>query len=140
EADGGTVDGGDHRFRHLEDAQRDEAAAVAMLLGTLAAAVEGPGAAAEVGARTERAAGAGDDDGAHAVVGVGAVEGGDELTDDGRVDGVEPVGAVERERRDPVRVVVEQRLEGYQNPRARTSLPPAAGPLRARRAPRSPAS
>src|SRR2546426_1004444 len=56
----------------------------------------------------------------------GAVEGGDELTDDGRVDGVEPVGAVERERRDPVRGVVEQRLEGYQNPRARTSLPPAA--------------
>src|SRR5213593_2822083 len=86
EADGGTVDGGDHRLLHLEDAQRDEPATVAMLLGRLASAVERRAAASEIRARAERAAGARDDHHAHAVVGVGAVERGDELADDGGVD------------------------------------------------------
>src|SRR5207237_8787501 len=129
ETDGGTVDGGDDRLLHLEDPQGDEAAAVAMRLGPLAAAVEGLAAAAQVGARAEGAAGAGDDHRAHAVVGIGTIEGVEALTDYGAVDGVEAVGTVEGQRGDSVGDVVEQRLERgqcHQNPRARTSLPAVA--------------
>jgi len=69
-----------------------------MVLGVLAptgAAGEGRTAAAEVGARAEGTAGARHDDGAYGVVGVGLVEGSDELADDRGVDGIEPVGTVE---------------------------------------------
>ena len=68
-------------FFELEDAQRHAAAAVAMLVerAARAAVVERAAAAAEVGAGAERAPGAGDDDRAHRVVGIGAVEGVDQL-------------------------------------------------------------
>ena len=77
----GAVDRGDHRLAALEEAQRHQAAAVAVRLDRLrrAAVVERAAAAAQVGAGAEAAPGAGDDDGAHVIVGVGAIEGGDHL-------------------------------------------------------------
>ena len=61
DADGGTVDGGDHRLLRLEDAQRQQPAAVArhaLVAGRLAAAAGGERLAAtgQVGAGAEPAA------------------------------------------------------------------------------------
>ena len=61
---------------------------------------------AEVGAGAEAAARAGDDDGAHVVVGVGQVEGLDQLAHHRGGEGVEPVGPVQRDRHDVVGDVV----------------------------------
>src|SRR3954464_4115027 len=66
------------------------------------ACVEGAAAAPEVGARAEAAARAGDDDRPDVVVGVGRVEGGDELAAHGGGERVEPVGAVQRDGQDAV--------------------------------------
>src|SRR5438876_993295 len=105
-----------------------ETAEVFCALGRPRPARERLAAAAEVGPRAECAAGAGHDHRPHVVVAVGAVEGLHQLADEGGVDGVEPVGAVEGDGRHAVGDVVEQRLEGHaQNPSARTSLPAVAG-------------
>src|SRR5258705_881522 len=109
-ADGGAVDRRDHRLLHVEDAQGHGAAAVAMLLGGDGAAArggaEGRAARAKIGARAERAARAGDDDGAHVVVGVGAVPRLAQLAQHRRGDGVEPVRTVQGDRADSVLDVV----------------------------------
>src|SRR5581483_11856619 len=130
EADGRPVDGRDDRLRHLVDPQRDESAAVAVLLRRLAPALaraERRAASPEVGAGAEGPAGAGHDDRPHAVVRIRAIEGGDELLDHGRVDGVEALRPVQRDRGHAVVDLVAQRLERHQNPSARRSRPaPAA--------------
>jgi hypothetical protein len=61
----------------------------------------------------ERAPRAGDDHGAHGVVGVGAVEGVDQLVHHRGREGIELVGTVERERQDAVGGVVEDGLVGH---------------------------
>ena len=96
--------------------KRHQPAAVAVVLGALrapGAARERPAAAPEVRARAEGAAGAGDDHRPHVVVAIGLVEGRHQLADRGRVDGVEPVRPVQRERRDAVRDVVQECLERH---------------------------
>ena len=109
-ADGRAVDRGDHRLLHVEDAQGHGADAIAMLLGGDGAAarggVERRAAGAEIGARAERAARAGDDDGAHVVVGVGAVPRLAELAQHRRGDGVEAIRTVQGDRADSVLDVV----------------------------------
>ena len=97
----GPVDRGDDRLPRLEDTQRDQAAAVAVLLGRLclgpARVVEGAAAAAQVRAGAEGAPGPGHDDGAHRVVGVGARKGVEQLVHHARSEGVQPLGTVERD-------------------------------------------
>src|SRR6266566_1734900 len=88
-------------------------AATMLVRGRAVGAIERPAASAEVGARAERAAGAGDDHRPHAVVGIGRVERGDELVDRARGDGVEAVGTVQRDRRDGVGDVVQDLLVGH---------------------------
>src|SRR4029453_15237135 len=61
---------------------------------------------AEISARAERAARAGDDDGAHVVVGVGAVPRLAELAQHRRGDGVEAIRAVQGDREASVLAVV----------------------------------
>ena len=87
-------------FVQLEDAQRDQPAAVAVLVDALrlSGIVEGGAAAAEVGAGTIAAAGARHDDRAHCVIGVGAIEGVDQLAAHLLGEGVEAVGPIQRDR------------------------------------------
>src|SRR5947199_323057 len=114
EADGRSVDRRDDRLLEVDDAQRHASAAVTMLVrGRAVGAIERPAAGAEVGARAERAAGAGDDHRPHAIVGIRRVERGDELVDRARGDGVEAVGTVQRDRRDGVGDVVQDLLVGH---------------------------
>src|SRR5207244_3949023 len=81
-----------------------------LVRGRAVGAIERPAAGAEVGARAERAAGAGDDHRPHAIVGIRRVERGDELVDRARGDGVEAVGTVQRDRRDGVGDIVQDLL------------------------------
>jgi hypothetical protein len=75
--------------------------------GVALVVVEGAAAGGEVGAGTEAAAGAGDDDDADLIVGIGALQGVDQFAlHDGGV-GVEFFRAIERERQDPVLDIVE---------------------------------
>ena len=95
DADRRAVDRGDHRLLRLEDAQRDEAAAVAVLGERRPlAVVEGVAAAGEVGAGAEGAPRAGHDDDAHGVVGVGPVERVEQLVHHRRGERVQLLGAV----------------------------------------------
>ena len=75
------IDRRDHRLQRVEDAQRNLTAGVTRyLVPRLAVApVERVAAPAQVGAGAEAPALAGDDDRAHVVVGIGAVEGLDQL-------------------------------------------------------------
>ena len=134
EADGRAVDGGDHGLLHVEDPQRDEPAAVVVVLralGAAQAAGERLAPAAKVGAGAEGAAGAGDDHRPHAVVAVGPIESLDQLADHRGVDGVEAVRPVERDRGHPVGHVVERsvsnvirsRAPGDRRPRRRRPAP-----------------
>ena len=105
DADGRPVDRGDHRLERLEDLERHAAAAVAVdAVGRLVVLVrvEGVAAAAEVGARAEAAALAGDDRDAHVVVGVDGGEGGQQLVHHRLGERVEPVRSVQRDGRDAV--------------------------------------
>ena len=116
----GTVDRRDHGLGRVEDAQRDQAAAVARDLARLLAVapVEGVAAAAEVGAGAEASPLAGDDDGPHLVVGVGAVERLEQLPAHRRRERVQPIGPVERDGQ-------------YADPRSRSGSPrsPCVGSL-----------
>src|SRR6185295_12369743 len=110
------VDGRDQRLLHVEDAQGDPPAAVAVLAGRLAPAagdaIEGPGAAGQVRARAERAPRPGDDQHAHVVVRIGPVEHREELVEHDGVQRVELVRPVQGDGGDAVRHLVAQRLEG----------------------------
>jgi hypothetical protein len=128
DADRGAVDRADHGLEALVDAQRVGATAVAvdavgpaelfqirLVLRRLA--VERVAARREVGAGAERLAGAGDDHGAHRVVGVGLVEERADLLAHLAVVGVELFGAVQRDRRDAVGDVVAGGFERRQRHR-----------------------
>ena len=80
---------------------------------TLRGAVEGLAAAAQVGAGTEATPGAGDDDRAHRVVGVGLIEGVDQLDAHLRGEGVELVRAVQRDGEDAVGDLVLDRFVAH---------------------------
>ena len=83
-------------------------------LGGARAVVEGLAAGGEIGAGAVAATGAGHDDRAHVVVGVGLVEGLDQLAAHRRRPRVQPLGAVERDREDAlVETSVDDLLEGH---------------------------
>ena len=102
--DRGAVDRRDHGLAHREDAEREDAAAVARR-GVL---VPGPGFGGPERLRTFRDVGPGgegaaltrDDDGAYLVVGVGAIERGEELAQRLRTKRVQPLRTAERDRGD----------------------------------------
>jgi hypothetical protein len=108
-------------LRLREDAQRHLPAAVAVdpigaagfaqLLAPLGV-VEGVARGREVGPGAEGAARAGDDHRAHGVIGVGEVEGGDELVAHARGEGVELLGPVQRHGGDAVLDGESEGLEG----------------------------
>jgi len=79
----GAVDRGDHRFERLKNAQSVAPTGVswghAFRLTTSLAAIEGLGAAAEIGTGTKTSSSAGDDNGAYVIVGVRAIETGHEV-------------------------------------------------------------
>src|SRR6266850_1678131 len=116
EAHRGTVDGGDQRLLHVEDAQGDAPAPVPVLPGGLTAApgdaVEGLAAPGKIRARAERAARPGDDQRADRVVGVGQLEDGEQLLEHDGVERVELVRAVQGDGGHALRHLVAQRLEG----------------------------
>ena len=93
------VDRADDRLGAVEDPQRHHAAAVAdhadRRLDVAAAAGERLAPTAEVGAGAERPARAGDDHGAHVVVGVDLIERVDHLAHHRAGERVHPVGAVQ---------------------------------------------
>ena len=81
-ADGGAVDGGDHRHLQVEQRQRQALDAGAVLMADLHAAHAAGGLplhVLDVAARREGGAGAGEDHGAHAAVAVDAVDGREEV-------------------------------------------------------------
>ncbi len=80
------------------------------------APVERVAAAAQVRSGAEAAALAGDDDRAHVVVGIGAVERLDQLASHGRRKRVQPVGPVERNGQNVVRDLVADLLELHVGP------------------------
>ena len=115
DADGRAVDGRDDRLFRFEDAQGDAAAAVAAVLQARVVpfrVVEGAGAGGQVGAGAERAPGAGDDDRAHVVVGVGLAEGRDQLVAHQARERVQLVGPVQGDRGDTIGDVVADVLVG----------------------------
>src|SRR5207245_5733455 len=120
EPDRGPVDRGDHRLLHVEDSERDDAAAVAVVLGGSRPAarggVERRAAGAEIGARAEGAPGPGHDDRTYGVVGVGAIPRLAELAKHRRGDRVEPIPAVQGYRADSVLDVVADLAEGHHCP------------------------
>src|SRR5882672_4986851 len=109
------VDRGDQRLLHIEDAQGDATAPIPVWAGRLASApgdaVEGLAAPGEVRARAERAARPGDDQRAHAIVGVGQIEHGEQLVEHHRIQRVELVGPVQGDGGDVVRYLIAERLE-----------------------------
>ena len=101
-----------------------------MLLDRLSAAarrrIEGLAAAPEVGAGTECLPGARDDDGPHGIVGIGALEGIDQLATHDPREGVQPVRSIEREGEDPVLDRIENLLVCHWallRPQGRTTVP-----------------
>ena len=103
DADCGTVDRGDHRLRHLADTGDDRVVAllqpgtqVGQPVRSLLARLR------EVGAGRERAAGAGDQDGADRLVGGEVLDRLAQVEPELQVPGVELVGAVEGDRRGAV--------------------------------------
>ena len=107
DTDGRAVDRTDHRLRALEDAQRHQPTAVAGHADVgrdlvAATPAERLATAGQVGTGAEAAAGTGDDDHAHVVVGVDAIERVDQLAHHHARERVELVGAVQRDGRDVV--------------------------------------
>jgi hypothetical protein len=94
--DGGTVDGRDDWLQRAVDPQHQHAAAIAVRLGGggVLAVIESPGAAAQVGACAESAAGPSDDDRTDRVIAVGLVECLDEAVVHRVVQRVEPAWPV----------------------------------------------
>ena len=115
DSDRRAVDRRDHRLGGLVDAQRDPPASVAGdLVRLLAVApVERVAAAGQVGPRTEPPSLPGHDDRAHVVVGVGPVEGLDQLASHRRRERVQPVGPVERDGQHVVGDLVADVLEAH---------------------------
>ena len=111
-ADGGAVDGGDHRLGACEQPHRDPARAVpagsvGCRLGPSRPAVsERLAATRQVGTGTERLAPTGEDDGAYLVVAVDEVEHRDELADHRRRAGIHLLRPVQRNGGDVVGDVV----------------------------------
>jgi hypothetical protein len=121
EPDAGAVDRGDHRLQAAKEPQRDQAAAVArdvagaQLLGAAhlrASHHIEPGARIrQIGAGAERAAAAGDHHGPHRVVGVDEIPHPQQLAFHRRIERVELLGTIERDRRDRVGDLVGDRRE-----------------------------
>src|SRR5438067_808303 len=104
DADRRTVHRGDHGLRAPEDAQRHQSTFVTVLAVALEqfGVVERPASFAEVGAGTEAPPSAGHDDDAHVVVGVGSIEGVQQLFVHPVRERVESVGTLEGDRQDAV--------------------------------------
>ena len=98
-ADRRAVDGRDHRLAHLP---RRVLVRIRVERAAIARCAEHRGPAREVGARAERAAGTGDHDRAHLVVGVAVAIRVLYLVAHLRAEGVEHLGTVEGDRRDAV--------------------------------------
>ena len=131
DSDGGAVDGGDHGLCRIEDAEGDDPTAVARRWSPVEGAgcrvgeVERSRPGGQVGPGAERPASPGDDDGAHIVVGIGAIEGVEELVQHRHGEGIEVVGAVEGDGQEPVLDVVGDLLVSQSRP----SFVPAVGTM-----------
>ena len=119
--DGRAVDRGDDGLPGLEDAERHEPAAVAVRVHRLPARiVEGPAAAGEIRPRAEGPSRPGHDDDAHRIVGVGALEGVEQLVHHARGEGVQLLRAMERDGEEPVVDRVADLLVVHGGPQAST--------------------
>src|SRR6266849_10106316 len=105
------VDRRHDRFQAIEDRQRDRIAGIALLrLVAVVPHLEGAAAARDIGAGAEGPAGAADDDGAHLVHRVHALEEVYKFPAHRRVEGVELVGPVEGDGHDAVGEIGQQSL------------------------------
>ena len=104
DADGGPVDGGDHRLARAEDPQRQLATHVAgaapQRFEARRVGVVAPGAGGQVGPSREEVSRAGDDDGADVLVGVGVGEGVEQRIEHRVGDGVPGLRTVDRDDSD----------------------------------------
>ena len=125
-AHGRAVDGADHGLEAFEDAQRDDAAAVAVnithavLVACRFAArrvVKGFTATRQISPRAKGLASAGDDDHTHGVIGIGFIEHSQQFVTHLRVEGIHFFRAIECDGGNAGVNAVEQGLQGGQGHR-----------------------